>query len=118
MVAHYAEAIAWYQVWVAVVQGRIIGGLVLIPKEDHILLANIAVHPDHQGKGVGRALLELADAEALDQNYHELRLHTSKTMTDSLNLYKRGGWIEIQNGEQREHKISMRKLLQSEKEQD
>lgn len=113
MAANYTEAIALYQVWVAVDEGRIIGGLVLIPKEDHMLLANIAVHPDHHGKGVGRALLKLADAEALDQNYHELRLYTNKTMTDNLALYKRSGWAEMQNGEQEGHKISMRKSLQS-----
>ncbi len=111
MVTNYVEAIALYQVWVAVDQGQIIGGLVLIPKKDHMLLANIAVHPDHQGKGVGQALLKLADAEALDQNYHELRLHTNKAMIDNIALYKRSGWAEMQNGEQGGHKISMRKSL-------
>jgi ribosomal protein S18 acetylase RimI-like enzyme len=113
MVANYAEAIALYQVWVALYQEQIIGALVLVPKEDHMLLANIAVHPDQQGKGVGRALLELADAEALDQGYHELRLHTDKAMTENLALYKRSGWAEIRSGEQEKHKISMRKSLQA-----
>ena len=112
MVANYTEAIALYQVWVALYQEQIIGGLVLVPKEDHMLLANIAVHPDHQGKGVGRALLELADSEALDQGYYELRLHTNKAMIENLALYKRSGWDEIRSGEQEGHNISMRKSLQ------
>jgi N-acetylglutamate synthase-like GNAT family acetyltransferase len=110
-VAYYAETIALYQVWVALYKGQIIGGLVLIPKEDHMLLANIAVHPYHQGKGVGRALLELAEAEALDQDYRELRLHINKTMNENRALYKRSGWTEIPNGEQPSHRLSMKKLL-------
>ena len=113
LLADYAEEIALYQVWVAEEQGRILGGLVLIPKEDHMLLANIAVHPDHQGKGVGQTMLELADAETLDQGYQELRLYTNKVMNKNIALYKRSGWAEMQCGEQEGHKILMRKSLQS-----
>ena len=108
---NYTLVIALYHVWVAVDQGQVIGGLVLIPKEDYMLLANIAVRPEHQGKGVGQALLELADAEALDQGYQEIRLSTNKAMTDNLDMYRRSGWTEMQSGEQEVYSISMRKLL-------
>ena len=111
MVANYTETIALYQVWVALYKGQIIGGLVLVPKEDYMLLANIAVHPNYQGKGVGRLLLELAEVEALDQDYHEIRLHINKTMTENRAMYKRSGWAEIPNGEQPSHRLSMKKLL-------
>jgi GNAT superfamily N-acetyltransferase len=111
MVANYIETIALYQVWVALYKGQIIGGLVLVPKEDHMLLANIAVHPNYQNKGVGRALLELAEAETLDQDYYELRLHINRTMTENRALYKRSGWTEIPNGEQPSNRLSMEKLL-------
>ena len=108
---NYTLVIALYHVWVAVDQGQVIGGLVLIPKEDYMLLANIAVRPEHQGKGVGQALLELADAEALDQGYQEIRLRTNKAMIDNLDMYRRSGWTEMQSGEPEGHNISMRKLL-------
>jgi len=108
---NYTLVIALYHVWVAVDQGQVIGGLVLIPKEDHMLLANIALRPEHQGKGVGQALLELADAEAADQGYQEIRLSTNKAMTDNLDMYRRSGWTEMQSGGQEVHTISMRKLL-------
>lgn len=113
LLANYAEEIALYQVWVAEEQGQILGGLVLVPKEDYMLLANIAVHPDHQGKGMGRILLELADSETLNQGYKELRLHTNKVMNESIAMYKRSGWSEMQCDEQAGHKILMRKSLQS-----
>ena len=76
MRADYAEVIAHHQDWVAEAARQILGGLVLIPEEDVLLLDNIAVHPDYQGLGIGRALLERADAEALCQGYGALRLYT------------------------------------------
>ncbi len=113
MLADYAEAIAQHQVWVAEADDQIIGGLVLIPYEDHLLLDNIAVHPDHQGRGVGQTLLELADAEAIMQGYRELRLYTHVTMTENIALYARIGWTETHRGEQDGYeRVFMRKALQ------
>lgn len=112
MLADYAEEIARHQVWVAEVNGEIIGGLVLIPYDDHLLLDNIAVHPTYQGQGVGHTLLELADAEAMLQGYSELRLYTHVMMTENIALYTRMGWIETHRGEQNGYeRVFMRKLL-------
>ena len=110
--AQYIELIALYQVWVVVYQGEIIGGLMLIPKEAHMLLANIVVRPEHQGKGVGQALLELADSEALSQSYREIHLYTNIDMTENIDMYKRSGWTEMQSDMQEGHRIYMRKVLQ------
>ncbi|MFC2060826.1 GNAT family N-acetyltransferase [Chloroflexota bacterium] len=110
--AHYTELIAWYQVWVALDQGEIIGGLVLVPKEHHMLLANIVVCPACQGKGIGQALLELADDEALGQGYQEIHLYTNIDMTENIDMYRRSGWIEMRSDMQEGHRISMRKVLQ------
>lgn len=100
MLADYDAEIAQHQVWVVEDEGEIVGGLVLIPKDDHVLLDNIAVHPDYQGKGIGRALLELADAEALRQGYAELRLYTHEKMTENIALYSRIGWEETHRASQ------------------
>ena len=112
MLADYAEVIARHQVWVAEAERQIIGVLVLIPEEDALLLDNIAVHPDHQRRGIGRALLELADAEALCQGYDELRLYTHETMTENIALYTRSGWVETHRGHQDGYaRVFMRKRL-------
>ena len=112
MLADYTQEIAQNQVWVAEDQGELIGGLVLIPKADHVLLDNIAVDPSHQGRGVGRALLELADAEARAQGYEELRLYTHEAMTENIALYTRIGWVETHRGEQEGYaRVFMRKQL-------
>jgi len=45
-----------HRVWVAVIDQDIVGGIILIPHDESLLLANIAVHPESSGLGLGRAL--------------------------------------------------------------
>ena len=42
--------------WVAVLDGRVVGLLGLLDSE----IGGLFVHPDHQGKGIGRALVDHA----------------------------------------------------------
>lgn len=103
-----AEEIAQRQVWVAEIGDRIVGCLVLNPEDSFMKLANVAVHPGHRGVGLGRALLALADSEALDQGYSELRLNTHRDMEDNVRLYRRLGWQDV---ERRGNRVSMRKRI-------
>jgi len=64
----------------------------------HLLLDNITVHPEQQGKGLGRDLLELADQEARACGYREIRLYTHVSMTENIELYSRIGWRETHRG--------------------
>jgi GNAT superfamily N-acetyltransferase len=61
---------------------------------DHVLVENVAVHPDRQGEGIGRRLLELAESEAHGQGMRELRLYTHEAMTENIELYGHLGWEE------------------------
>ena len=54
--ANYAEEIERRQTWVMDEGGAIIGALFLDVAEDHMVLVNVAVSPDHQGRGLGRPL--------------------------------------------------------------
>jgi GNAT superfamily N-acetyltransferase len=106
--ADCAAEIAKHQVWVAEIGTKFAGGLVLIPEEGFMRLANVAVHPDHQGTGLGRALVTLAETEALKQGYRELRLTTHVDMPENIRLYAHLGWAE----NQREgNKVSMKKMI-------
>jgi GNAT superfamily N-acetyltransferase len=105
-----AEEINDNQVWVVVENGEIIAGLFLVPRDGFMKLANLAVHPNHDGKGIGRKLTELSEREAERQGYNEMRLNTHIAMPENVQLYKHLGWEEVSRSK---NTVSMRKLLQN-----
>lgn len=78
--------------------GTITALIVLLPKPDHLLLDNIAVHPDSQSRGLGRRLIAFAESEARRLGHAELRLYTHATMTENIALYRRLGFAETGRG--------------------
>lgn len=103
-----AEEIAEHLVWLAESGGAVAAGLVLMPSDGFMLLANVAVHPDRRGAGLGRQLLALAESEAAARGYAELRLTTHAAMPETIGLYLRNGWRELgREG----NKVRMRKAL-------
>jgi len=98
MLDDYAALIAARAVWVV---GAPVAGLaVLLPREGHLLLDNIAVDPAAQGLGIGRALLCFTEAAARARGLTELRLYTHALMTENIALYGRSGWTETGRGQQ------------------
>ena len=83
-----------HSVWVAEIDQNIVGGIIVIPQEGNLLVTNIAVHPECSGLGLGRALMELAEAECLKSGTHELRLSTHVDMPENVRLYIHLGWEE------------------------
>lgn len=102
------EAIANSQVWVAVEDDEIVAGLILVAQEGWMKLANVAVHPEHGGKGLGRELISLSEREAKRQGFEEMRLNTHVAMPDNVSLYGHLGWREISRVG---NTVSMRKVL-------
>ena len=94
MLDDYAEVIRQHGAFVVEEQGGIIGILVLIRTGDGMLLDNVAVHPGHQGKGVGRRLLELAEAQTRARGLAHLDLYTNQCMTENIAIYKALGYVE------------------------
>ena len=94
MTDDYAEVIRNRQVTVAERHGAIVGIVVLAVTDEGFLVDNVAVHPDHRGTGLGRALLGFAEDEARRAGFDSIYLYTHEKMTENLALYSRIGYVE------------------------
>lgn len=80
----------------------ICGLIVLIPQDGALLLDNIAVSPEWHGQGIGRILLDFAEAEARRTGRAKITLYTHVMMTENQQIYASRGYVEtgraIENG--------------------
>jgi ribosomal protein S18 acetylase RimI-like enzyme len=74
--------------------GTLAASIVLVEEVDHLVVNNVAVAPDRQRQGHGRALLTFAEDEARRRGLPEVRLHTHARMADNLIMYPRLGYVE------------------------
>ncbi|WP_306257970.1 GNAT family N-acetyltransferase [Pararhizobium sp. IMCC21322] len=103
-----ADEIKQDRVWVAIQDNEIAGALFLVPQDGFMKLANLAVHPEHGGKGLGTELIAFAEQEAIRRGYTEMRLNTHTLMPENVTLYKKLGWVEFsRNG----NTVSLKKRL-------
>ncbi len=114
MLEGYAQVIQQRQVMVAENGGNVVGILVLGKMDEGFKLINIAVEPSFQRQGVGKALLQFAEAEARRLGHETILLSTNEKMTENQALYSKIGYVEydrrVENGYSR---VYMRKKLPS-----
>jgi ribosomal protein S18 acetylase RimI-like enzyme len=96
----YADVVRSRQVAVADRGGEIVGLIVLGVSDEGFFIDNVAVDPAHQGRGIGRTLLEHAEVAATRAGFDSIYLYTHEKMTENLALYSRIGYVEY---DRREH---------------
>src|SRR5882724_5047913 len=77
MTADYDRAVAQHLIDLWEEGGELLALIEVIPAEDHLLIENIAVRPDQQGRGIGGRLLDHAEGLARSLGLHEMRLYTN-----------------------------------------
>jgi ribosomal protein S18 acetylase RimI-like enzyme len=111
LVADYGELITQGHVHV-LENGEIDALIVLQPLDGVLLVENVAVRPDRQGRGLGRRLMAFAEFRARSLGLPELRLYANEKMTSNIGLYESLGYRETEreaiNGR---HVVHMRKEL-------
>lgn len=82
------------RVLVARTDGRLVGHLQVIDgtQPDEVEVKNMAVTPDHQGRGVGRALLAEAVRACRAEGRSRLTVATAAADTGNLRFYQRTGF--------------------------
>ena len=92
--ADYAEIFRSMQVWVAdAADGQGIAGvLILEPHPDHMLIWSISTDPARQAKGLGHAMLRVAEDKARESGLSLMRLYTGTLLTHLVAWYGRNGY--------------------------
>jgi ribosomal protein S18 acetylase RimI-like enzyme len=101
MLDEYTAVIQRHRVFILVDERRVIGVLVLIKQDKSLLLDNVAVHPEYQGRGLGRELVALAEKEARRLGYAAVTLYTNERMTENVEIYKKLGYTKTERKTER-----------------
>jgi GNAT superfamily N-acetyltransferase len=73
--------------------GRLMGSCFYHPRQHHVSLGIMNVHPNYFGQGVARALLQHIIDFTDQHGYKSLRLTQSALNLDSFSLYNRAGFV-------------------------
>ena len=112
MLDDYSDIVAAHDVFVLILDNKIIGTLVLLNRKQIYLLDNVAVHPDFQGRGFGRMLIAFAETRAKNAGFDFITLYTNEQMSENIQLYKKLGFMETERRtEQGYRRVYMRKIL-------
>lgn len=75
--------------------GELVGCAFVRPKGDALYIAKLAVRPDRQGRGIGRALMAAARGEARARGLAALELQTRIELTENHAAFARMGFVKI-----------------------
>ncbi|MBP1046540.1 GNAT family N-acetyltransferase [Enterococcus sp. BWM-S5] len=98
-VADYQERMGEKQVFVAVLNGQVIGFIDVhhptpLPSHRQQWMLGIGVHPDFQSSGAGGLLLQHLKTIAPDHGIHKISLRVMGTNTAAIAFYKKNGFIQ------------------------
>lgn len=89
--------------WLVSVEGRVVGSayvgqssVYMLPPE--IIALYVAVHPDHQHRGYGRALLDRAEATAAERKGEQAYSWSDETQPRAMRFLERAGYREVDRG--------------------
>lgn len=93
--ASLAEKAGTEIAFLAVEEGQLLGCIFCRPElADCLYIGKLAVHPDAQGKGLGRRLLAKAEAAARERGCSRLRLETRIELTGNHATFAHWGFVK------------------------
>jgi GNAT superfamily N-acetyltransferase len=96
MLLDFPAEIEARHVWLAESDGVVTGALVQYETELGFYIDTVAVLPALQGSGVGKALLQFAEREAIRRGYESIYLVTNAKMTENQVFYPRIGYAKYE----------------------
>ncbi|WP_377295471.1 GNAT family N-acetyltransferase [Rhizobium sp. SGZ-381] len=84
------------RITVAAFDGQIVGWAALNGDKNHI--SDLWVHPQHQSKGIGRALIDTLLQRMIRQGISRVTIHTHASNSGAIRLYERLGFRIVWRG--------------------
>lgn len=100
--------IADHNVWVALTDQTLVGGLVAMQIPTGLHIVNVAVHPSAGGQGIGQRLMQAAETFGVSAGLKTFTLATHPNMPKNVRFYQKLGWSVTKTSA---HKIEMKKRL-------
>ncbi|MEO8397546.1 MAG: GNAT family N-acetyltransferase [Chloroflexota bacterium] len=94
MIADYDRAVAEHIIDLWEEDQQILALIEMITTEKYLLIENLAVRPDQQGKGLGDKLLHHAEEVAAALGFTEIQLFTNAAFVSNIAFYSRRGYQE------------------------
>jgi ribosomal protein S18 acetylase RimI-like enzyme len=119
MTADYDQAVKRHLIDLYEEGGELHALIEMVVETGHLVIENIAVRPDQQGKGIGDRLLRHAEVVAASMNMREVRLITNVTMVSNIAFYSKRGYQDYDRrtitplGQPSRTGVLMRKTLPS-----
>ncbi len=92
MLEDYGARIAAGEIYLLEESGRLLGLLVVEDLGSALEIFAVAVDPAHRGRGIGRRLMDEAEALARQLGLAEVRLYTNSLMRGNVAFYKALGY--------------------------
>lgn len=92
MAADFLSHVQAGQTHVAEIDGLVVGYLIAFTRDDDCFIENVAVDPSGAGKGIGKALMALAEDHARDAGRDKVVLYTNARMHENFPFYAALGY--------------------------
>src|SRR6185437_7822819 len=79
-------------IWVVLQEGRVVGTISAVPKEQGCYVRGMAIVPAARGQRIGERLLEQVEQFALEQGAERLYLSTTPFLERAIRLYEHYGF--------------------------
>tara|TARA_X000001036_G_scaffold768_1_gene664 strand:- start:466 stop:933 length:468 start_codon:yes stop_codon:yes gene_type:complete len=85
-------------IFFALHKSDVVGTMALMPREEGVYELNkMAVRKDLRGNGIGNKLIEFIISYSKDKNYSSIILYSNTVLKNSIHLYNKFGFKEIDN---------------------
>ena len=85
-------------IFFALYKSDVVGTMALMPREEGVYELNkMAVRKDLRGNGIGNKLIEFIISYSKDKNYSSIILYSNTVLKNSIHLYNKFGFKEIDN---------------------